>query len=172
MKKLIPILKKIFITVFIAGLLSVLFFNIATLWSVDKIKHGKSVKSGYFCAIIGSGSMEPTILVNDLLFIKGSDSYKVGDIITYVSKRGTLVTHRVIEVSDDGYITQGDANNIPDEKILAQNVLGRVVSIMPGVGAVVYRILSPAGLVLLGGFVLLIRLIQGIRREQNEVEDK
>ena len=153
-----------------AVLFSVLFLNLSTLWSVGKIQRGGDVTSGYFCAIIGSGSMEPTIFVNDLLLVKSEASYQIEDIITYVSPQGGLVTHRVKEVLDGGYMAQGDANNILDEEISGQRVLGKVVFILPKAGGIIDGILSPAGITLLGCICLLLWLIQRIRRDQNEEE--
>ena len=162
-KKLIKIFKKIFITSLIATLLLALLLNCLTLLSLHKIKRGDFIDSGYTCAIIGSGSMEPNISINDLLIIKGNASYQENEIITYVSPRGSLVTHRVKEVLEEGYITQGDANNVADEEIPKQRVLGKVIFITPGVGAFLYWILSPVGIILLVCILLLVWLIQRIR---------
>ena len=169
-KKLISISIKVSTTVLIMALLTALLLNISTLWSVGAIKRGESLSSGYFSTIIISGSMEPTVMVNDLLLVKCDASYQTEDIITYVSPQGSLVTHRIKEVSDQGYVTQGDANNIPDVEISRKRVLGKVVFILPGVGGIIGGILSPAGVILLGCICLLLWLLQRIRRDQYEDE--
>ena len=169
-KKILFVFAKLPLIALITVLLSALFLNLSTLWSFGKIQRGGFVTSGYFCAIIGSGSMEPTVFVNDLLFIKNETSYQKEDIITYVSPHGGMITHRVKEVLDYGYIAQGDANNIPDEEISEQRVLGRVIFVIPGAGGVIYGVLSPAGITLLVCICLLLKLIQRIRRDQNEDE--
>ena len=169
-KKSISAITKFFATVLTAGLILTLLLNVFTLWSVGEIKRGKSVEFGYFCAIIGSGSMEPILSKNDLLLIKGVRSYQIEDIVTYVSPRGALVTHRIKELSEQGFITQGDANNIPDEAISGQRVLGRVVFVLPGAGSIIDGVLSPAGIILLSCMFLLVCLVQRIRRDQNEDE--
>ena len=169
-KKILSAFTKLPLIVLIAALLSALFLNLSTLWSVREIKRGGSITSGYSCAIIGSGSMEPTVFVNDLLLVKSAASYHAEDIITYVSPQGGLITHRVKEVLDDGYIAQGDANNIPDEEISRQRVLGKVVFVLPRAGGIIDGILSPSGIILLGCIGLLLWLIQRIRRAQNEDE--
>ena len=172
-KKIALVLVKISIAAVTVTLLLILFLNVSTIWATEKIKRGESITSGYFNAIISSGSMEPVISVNDLLIIKGASSYQYEDVITYVSPRGSLVTHRVIAISDKGYVAQGDANNIPDEDISNQRVLGKVVSVIPGVGGIVKGVLSPIGIVLLVCILLLVWLIQKIRRSQDEaVHDK
>ena len=167
-KKIFYVFTKVPLIVLIAVLVAASFLNLSTLWAVGNVQRGGSVTYGYFSAIIGSGSMEPTVFVNDLLLIKSETSYRKDDVITYVSPKGGLITHRVKEVSDYGYIAQGDANNIPDEEISKQRVLGRMVFVIPGAGGVIDGILSPAGIALLGCICLLLHLIQRIRRDENE----
>ena len=171
-KKLISTFTKIFMTALTVVLLMALFLNFSTLWSLREIKHGERISSGYFCAIITSGSMEPAISVNDLLIIKGMDSFQAGDIVTYVSPKGSLVTHRVVEALETGYITQGDANNILDVEIAADRVLGKAVLVVPGVGAVIDAVLSPSGVILLVCLVIFILLIRRLRRDKNERENE
>ena len=171
-KRFISVFLKFFTTALMVVLFLALLINIFTLWSVNQIKQGNSVKFGYFSAIIGSGSMEPAISVNDLLLIKGWESYQAGDIITYVSPKGALVTHRIKEVLDNGYITQGDANNIADEEVLRQRVMGRVIFVMPVAGGIIDGLLSPVGIFILVCAFLLVWLIRRIRRDQNEIEDE
>ena len=166
MKRLISISTKIFTGIFTAILLFALFLNISTLWAVDRIKNGGEISAGYFCAVISSGSMETAVSINDLLIIQGGDSFEEGDIVTYVSARGSLVTHRVKEITDNGYITQGDANNIPDGEISAQIILGKVVFILQGAGNI--QNFFPIIIVLLIGIPLSVRLLKKMRRNKHE----
>ena len=169
-KKVLLVFAKLPLLTLGAALLAALFLNLSTLWSIGRINRGESVTSGYFCAIIGSGSMEPAVFVNDLLLVKSEAYYQEEDIITYVSPQGGLITHRVKDVLDYGYIAQGDANNIPDEEISGQRVLGKVVFVIPRAGGVIEGVLSPAGIGLLGCIGLLLWLIQRIRGDKNEDE--
>ena len=169
-RKWISILINISLTTVAAVLTLALCLNILTLWSVAEIKRGATAQPLLFCAIVGSGSMEPTASVDDLLLIQGGTSYQQGDVITYVSPKGTLITHRVKEVlpQNTGYITQGDANNIPDKAISPQRVLGRVIIIVPFVGGIVYGLLSPGGLFLMVCAFLGIWLVRKVGWRQNE----
>jgi len=169
-KKILLTIIRIFSVVLAVVLLLVLCLNISTLWAVGRIKQGRHVTSGYFCAIISSGSMEPTVSVNDLLLVRGEESYQPGDVITYISPRGNMVTHRVFELTEDGYITQGDANNVPDGTISKQRVLGRVVYIAPGVGAITEGLSTPMGIAFIVCICLLIWLINRVRRRLYEDE--
>ena len=133
-------------------------------------RSGDAVTTGYFSAIVGSGSMEPTVSVNDLLIVKGEKSYQKGDIITYVSPGGSLITHRVEEVSDGGYVAKGDANNIPDEEITEQMVLGKLIYVIPKAGRIIDAVVSPAGIAFWACIFLFVLLIQKIRRDENKDE--
>ncbi len=83
---------------------------------------------------IGSNSMAPAITTNDLIVVKlSSNDIKEGDIITY-EDGDTLVTHRVQSVNQTGYITKGDANMEQDRAILKDQVVGKVVKILPQYG--------------------------------------
>ena len=71
---------------------------------------------------IVTGSMEPTIHVDDCVLVRqvSPDTLQIGDIIAYTSEdaqiAGLTVMHRIKERLPDGnFITQGDANPIPDE---------------------------------------------------------
>ena len=78
---------------------------------------------GYKPFIVLSGSMEPSIMTGDMVFVKETDpdSLKVGDVIAYKSG-SAVVTHRIVEVkSENGetrYVTQGDANNAADQSLV------------------------------------------------------
>ena len=170
-KKFFSLFPRILIVLSILLLCAALFLNISTLFSLRKIINGRSVQSGYACAVVGSGSMEPAISVNDLVIIKGAGSYREHDVVTYVSDGGTLITHRIKQVSDSGYITQGDANNTPDSEISRQRFMGKVVFAVPGVGLIFKILLSPAGLLFSIGFpvglILLFRLT-GNKKENRD----
>ena len=167
-KKITSALTGVVMALLVLALALTLFLNVSTLWSVNEIKEGRHVASGYFSAIIGSGSMEPAYSVNDLLILKGGATYEAQDVITYVSSRGGLITHRIAEVTDKGYRTQGDANNIPDGEISGQRALGKVIFALPGVGGVIDGLLSPAGVTLFACVCLLLWVINRMRRDQND----
>lgn len=57
-----------------------------------------------------------------------------GDVITY--RRGNMVvTHRIVEKSEEGYYTKGDANAEEDAGIvLEKQVIGNVIVALPWLG--------------------------------------
>lgn len=67
--------------------------------------------------IVLSGSMEPKIHTGSICFINKKvpyDKIKTGDIIAFKAGKNTMVTHRVISVTNAGFETKGDANKVSD----------------------------------------------------------
>lgn len=111
---------------------------------------------GYSTAIVISGSMSPAIEVDDMVIIHREDVYSRGDIITYKDGK-SLVTHRIDEITQDGYITKGDANNTTDGTISPDSVVGRVVTVIPKIGKLIFFLRTPLGMcgMVLIGFLLI-----------------
>lgn len=76
-------------------------------------------------AVVLSGSMEPTMSPGSAIFICEKDEYEIGDIVTYISKSGMSITHRIIDIKDDKYITRGDANKVADAPIDKSQIVGQ-----------------------------------------------
>jgi len=70
---------------------------------------------GYNPLVVVSGSMEPSLKVGGLLYYneKNKEDFKTGDIIVFKSKEH-IISHRLVEKTETGYITKGDANNTTD----------------------------------------------------------
>ena len=90
---------------------------------------------------------------NDLIFnmeVNSIDDLKLNDIVTYVTDNNQLVTHRVYEIviqDDKGYVvTKGDANNTVDGLIPFENIKGKYVAKIPGIGIITLYINSYYGL--------------------------
>ena len=75
---------------------------------------------GYKPFIVLSGSMEPSIMTGDMVFVReaDTDNLQKGDVIAYKSG-DAVITHRIIDVKTENgetrYMTQGDANDSPDQ---------------------------------------------------------
>ena len=92
---------------------------------------------GFQPRVVVSGSMTPAIQVGDIVVSVNVDpsDIEVGDVLLY--KVGpTPIMHRVIEIRGYGtyFITQGDANSVPDDPVAAKQVKGRLVTILPKIG--------------------------------------
>jgi signal peptidase len=124
---------------------------------------------GYGMSVVLSGSMEPVLSVNDLVFIRETKNVQPGDIIVYESG-GSLIIHRVLSTEGGVIITKGDANNVADEPFDLAAVKGKMIGHVPGVGALIRVLKTPAGtFALMAAAVLLIDL--SCRPECGQDED-
>lgn len=110
---------------------------------------------GFGAAVVLSGSMEPTLKTNDMIIVRETGSYEVGDIVVYQSGN-TLIVHRVIAKDGETVTTQGDANNVADDPIAVSVIKGEVIAHIPAAGLVVNALKTPVGIliVLLAAFAL------------------
>ena len=88
---------------------------------------------GYTFFEVTTGSMKNTIQVNDIIIVKITDKVQKNDIISYTYKN-EIITHRIIEQTEEEFITKGDANNSADKPIKKSDVIGKVVKILPKLG--------------------------------------
>lgn len=147
----------LFVTL-IALVLFLLFLYLKDQYFPSKDNVSKRPLFGFY--IIVSGSMEPTIHVNDAVFIvrKDHDDYQINDIITFMPEaenyKGMTVTHRIIKKNtvDDYYslyTTKGDNNTNEDVgKISTNGIYGKVLFVIPKVGFIKDIIVHPLTLVI------------------------
>ena len=77
---------------------------------------------------IESGSMLPEIQVGEIVVLWKSNKYKEQDIITYKMDNSYFLTHRIVKITQDGYIAKGDFNNTEDEEIVKkEQIQGKVI---------------------------------------------
>lgn len=118
MRKIIRILLSIIISIIL---------SLAIYYGVNA--NGLTTKLyGYTTLIVSSGSMQPELMVGDVIIIKEFDSYNKNDIITFNVDNQYLVTHRIIEKNENHYITKGDNNNSADDNIvLEEQIEGKLI---------------------------------------------
>ena len=95
---------------------------------------------------VQTGSMAGTIEAGDWIIVKYSDNIELDDIVTYKQDK-EFVTHRVIEAYKGTYVTKGDANNTKDKPISKDQIVGKVVKVLPHFGLLKKTIFNPAILV-------------------------
>lgn len=122
---------------------------------------------GYGTSIVLSGSMEPTLSVNDMVIVKEKPEYEVGDVVVYQSGY-SLIIHRIIVAGNDSYVTQGDANNIPDNPIEKDAVKGVMVASVPYAGIIVRFLQSAPGAILT---IALAILLMNLSWKKERAED-
>ncbi len=92
-----------------------------------------------------SNSMEPTLKVGEVVFVKETNEYNVGDILSFISKEhgGIVVTHRCISVEVTNgikhYVCKGDNSSVAfnTQNVGETDVLGKVVYVSTFLGDVV-----------------------------------
>ncbi len=85
-----------------------------------------------FFAVVGSGSMEPTLVTGDLVLIQNIHvNPQVGDILMFETNSVLIpVIHRAIGVSERGVRTQGDARKRADDWTVSEDqICGKAVVI-------------------------------------------
>ena len=126
--------------------LLILFFSIQA--SIAN-KKGTYPNMGIYTII--SPSMEPNIKMYDVVVVKRTDDFKVGDVITYYSTvllyGNTPITHRIVNITEDGgYIVKGDANEEVDiETVYPENIVGKIIFRIPQAGKLQFFIASKGG---------------------------
>ena len=112
---------------------------------------------GFSAAVVVTGSMSPAIEPGDLVVCRSSADYAVGDVITFRSG-ASLVTHRIVGDTPDGFTTKGDANNVADADPVPRGaVVGKVVFTVPKLGIFIEKLRTPLGMTVLVliGFALI-----------------
>ena len=132
--------------------------------------------------VVKSGSMEPSIKTGDLVVIAPSQTYEIGDVITFGPDTATQIptTHRIVSVSGSGesqtFVTQGDANEEPDPiTVNREDVSGKVVVTVPYLGYVLDFARTPLGFILLVGVpagAIILEEISKIAREVKLMRNK
>ncbi|HRN96069.1 MAG TPA: signal peptidase I [Candidatus Levybacteria bacterium] len=109
--------------------------------------------AGIRSMVVLSGSMEPAVQTGSVVYVQPSNSYNVGDIVTFNTQSGMTVTHRIVseELGDNGmtYTTKGDANNTADSESVSQSqIMGKSLFSIPYLGYVVNFLKTPKGFLL------------------------
>lgn len=139
------------IKIFLISIASLIL--IITFLSVKNINNdaGKGL-FGYKFFVVLSDSMKPEFQSGDIVVIKKIDAneLKVGDIITFYTHKGNVVTHKIIDKttieSKEAFITQGINVEQADEKpVYLDNVIGKYTFSLPKAGYIFYFLKSPTG---------------------------
>lgn len=105
--------------------------------------------------IVNGTSMQPVFYRGDLVLVRRSSTYQVGDIITFRDgDLGSQVIHRIIYEVDGRFLTQGDNNAWVDEyQPGVEDIAGKYWIHLPRAGRTVEWMRKPLQLSLLAGLV-------------------
>ncbi len=142
MKTVLKALKVTYTLLFAIFIVIAIFI---TLTSIDLIK-------GYNFYVVMSGSMEPSIKTGSIVGVKEQTQYQLEDVITVKMKNDPTqtYTHRIVEVTEDSYVTKGDANETTDPDTASkEQVVGSVFATVPFIGYAVHFAKQPTGFILM-----------------------
>ena len=131
--------------------------------------------------VVLSGSMEPTIKTGSVSFVNSHVKYeniKEKDIIAFKIDDGTLVTHRVVEITDEGMQTKGDGNKQRDGIVTTKrNYVGKNIFSIPKVGYVVRSVQTTKGKIIYGTVIILLFVSaflfgEADKKKENEKKEK
>lgn len=164
--------KKISYWVILGLLLAVLIFVLFPLLPID---------NNYSLKMVLSGSMNPAVKTGSIVMVKPAQDYKIGDIISFNlgKEERDLTTHRIVGEKEQGFITQGDANNVADtNSVKKEQILGKVVLTVPYAAyaanfarskfGLIILILIPAFLIIGGEARKIFQEVQKMQQKKRE----
>lgn len=167
MNKIKKILKAIFwiILIFIAIYSTIIIFQ-KIIW-----KNKTPNFLGYKNFIVLTGSMEPTLNIGDIVFVKETTDIKEQDIVSF-KINNAVVTHRIVEIKKEDdktlYITKGDANSGNDTEILSiEDIEGKYSFKISYLGNVILFFQKPIGIISLFLIFAVILVITSVKSEKN-----
>lgn len=113
---------------------------------------------GYDSVVVASGSMGPALRTSDVVVLgRPVGQYPVGAVIDFRTGDGSRI-HRIVEVTNSGYRTKGDANATPDTELVSHDdVRGVGMMVVPFVG--IPQVLVAQGLwAQLAGLVIVLAI--------------
>ena len=136
---------------------------------------------GYSFYYVLTESMEPEIMAGEIIICKSAkpENLQVGDIVTYIGEKGELkdkiITHKIVDINDGVFTTQGVANDIPDPTISASQILARYVASVPLAGKLfslinskfgfIFLIVTPLGLLIVNEISVIVKAFKEDKEE-------
>ena len=118
--------KKVFKGIAYSFLIILVSLCIYTFVMTDILKKDYVNVFGYTYFVVSTGSMSGTIEVNDIIFVKITENVEVDDVISYKNDSGDIITHRLVQKVGNKLIARGDVNNVNDDPITKDAVIGKV----------------------------------------------
>ncbi len=130
LKRIIKIVVNIFTYILLVILILVIYGKLV-------ITFGNNVYPNYFGYTffeVASGSMRPTLEINDVIIVKiTKDNLNKGDVIAFQGDEA-IITHRILYIDGNILTVKGDNNDVVDKPISVDQVIGKVVKIVPKLG--------------------------------------
>lgn len=142
-----------------------LFIDIVLNFQTTVLRKDYSSFLGYSIFEIKTGSMAGNIEIGDWILVKNTKNVELNDIITF-EENDNFITHRVIENYSDVYVTKGDSNNSKDAPIKREQIVGKVVKVLPRFG--VFKNVFLNAKVLIPFIIVLLIVVSLFDKKSNE----
>ena len=106
--------------------LNIIIIVILVIVYLQKIYIDKSICGFSFARVVGS-SMYPTLKDGNFLIVNENADYEIDDIICYYNEENKRVVHRIVDIDENTYLTKGDHNELCDNPINKNQIIGKVV---------------------------------------------
>ena len=149
-----------------AGMVAVIAVVVGACWGIRPV-------------VVISGSMDPTLPVGSMVFIRTVPAAGVhpGDIVTVRRQDGGtgLITHRVVAAATSRGVTtlrlRGDANAVEDPAPYRTTTVGRFLFDVPGVGGAALFARTPLGLIAIALYVAALLVVLVVGRDKSSIPE-
>lgn len=109
-----------------------------------------------FYAIVNGSSMEPLFHRGDLVILRQTDEYQIGDIVAYANPDIGPVFHQIVGQDVSGFVMQGVNNAWVDSYEPKENeIYGKYWAVIRGAGDVMTYLRNPVRLAILVGILVV-----------------
>ena len=120
---------------------------------------------GFGEAVVASNSMEPKLMIDDLILYKEVpiSEITIGDIVVYQKQSAentVLVVHEVIQIGDGYATTKGINNAIADEPILVTAIIGKYIARIQQAGVFLDLMATPIAPIIIIAILVLIFILR------------
>ena len=127
---------------------------------------------GIYMFNIVSGSMEPTLEINDVVVVQKCEpsQLQIGDIITF-QQDGRTISHRILDITEEKgtikFETKGDNNEFKDPELVeVGQVYGKVLFKIDNIGKAVSYIQNARGFINIAIFAIIVYILGSLRDKQ------
>lgn len=111
-------------------------------------------------------------MTGDIIISQRAGVYELNDVITFHNSSGDIITHRIIAVDQSAgnkYSTKGDANRTGDDDFISDDqIIGKVILVIPRLGYLVSFSKTPLGLIILLLVPVIIFALDGLEKVLND----
>jgi signal peptidase I len=120
--------------------------------------------------IIRGSSMEPAFHFGDLVIVRQSPEYRVGDVVAYFhAQMSSVVIHRILATDHDRFIFKGDHNTWTDSyQPTREELIGKLWLQLPGFGKFVQKIRTPLFMALFAGAAGVLLMTTPVKKSSHK----